>query len=161
MLFADIAFKNIKNKKNKLFNYRKLYVSLNYKVHTYSDATNIYFKSIVQILEIIIEAQNPSLNNILDCPIFTLNQILGQKVSDSKQSVVVDNIPLGECFLACFNMTGCNTFSYDDVSQRCQLYTGCGASCVLIVDSAVTTYVRDCVEGNTTSGIVEQKHYYH
>ena len=81
---------------------------------------------------------------ISDCPEFTLIQHVGQKVNGTPSSNEIHNITSGDCYLTCFNMTGCYTFSYDASKQLCQLYTGCGTSCALMNDSAVTTYVRNC-----------------
>ena len=86
---------------------------------------------------------------ILDCTDFTLNKHVGRKVDGTNPSDEMDGMTSGECFFACFDKPGCLTFSHDDGNQRCQLYTGCGASCVLIADSAIITYVRECAQQAT------------
>ena len=89
------------------------------------------------------------MNTISDCKEFSLIRHSGQKVSGTIPINEISNIVQDACFLACFNMTGCYTFSY--ASGLCQLYTGCGASCTLIADSSFTTYVRECSQPVTTT----------
>jgi len=87
---------------------------------------------------------------VSDCRDFILHEHVGTKVDGTAPIDQLDNVGRGECFLACFNKTGCYTFSYDVGNQRCDLYTGCGAFCVLIADSAMVTYVRECAEPSIT-----------
>jgi len=92
---------------------------------------------------------------ILDCKNFTINEHASLKVDGTEPSDVMYHMTSGECFFACFDKPGCYTFSYKSGDLRCQLYTGCGASCVLIADSAFTTYTRECAQetaGSLISG---------
>ena len=81
---------------------------------------------------------------ISDCSDFTLIQYVATKVDGIAAFYHISNVSSGECFFACFNSSGCYTFSYDAGNHNCRLYTGCGASCNLIEDNAFTTYVREC-----------------
>ena len=88
----------------------------------------------------------PVIINISDCTNFTLIKYAGRKVTGTAAHQSL-SVSLGECWLACFDIPGCKTLSY--ATNNCLLYTGCGDSCTLVTDTAYTTYVRDCVPGNT------------
>jgi len=91
------------------------------------------------------------MNLLSDCTEFSLIQHASRRVDGTRPINEICNIGRGECFFACFNMTGCYTFSYNATNQRCELYTGCGSSCILVADSSITTYVRQC--STATPGI--------
>jgi len=76
------------------------------------------------------------------------------KVGVTSPANEINDITSGECFFACFNMSGCYTFSYADENGPCLLYTGCGASCALITHSAFTTYVRECAATTITGSML-------
>jgi len=81
---------------------------------------------------------------ISDCSDFNLIQYVGKKIEGITAFNEISNVSSGECFFACFNTTGCYTFSYNNVEAHCQLYTCYGAPCVLEDENTFTTYVREC-----------------
>ena len=77
---------------------------------------------------------------------FNLTTHVSKKVDSQtgNNETLLTSISRFECFYACFNTAGCYTFSYDSGGSKCHLYTGCGTTCVLIDDSNIITYVREC-----------------
>jgi len=126
---------------------------------------NNYFKSLtrIQAIEVFISihiivylwSNIQHLKIISDCTTFTLFEHRNKKVNGTSAAIEIPNVLIGECYLACFNQTGCYTFSYNDNTQTCQLFTDCGSSCVLIDDGVFKTYVRQCgIKGRKLSGVV-------
>ena len=100
---------------------------------------------------------NASLQGTLfsDCVVFTLRRHLERMVNGISALEEIPNASAGDCFFACFNKTGCYTFSYNANTQYCALYPYCDASINLSYDSNVDTYVRECASP-TISGILFQ-----
>jgi len=83
-----------------------------------------------------------------DCPEFNLTQRTATKVAGITKIGEVENLPLGDCFVLCFNTSGCYTFSHNTNTGHCALYTGCGTTCAWSSDSNIDTYERVCLQTN-------------
>jgi len=94
------------------------------------------------------------MNTVSDCANFTLRMHSQTKVNGISALDEIPNVSSGECFFACFNNSGCFTFSYNISAQRCALYSRCDDSCVLSVDTDVETYVRECFPATITGMIL-------
>jgi len=84
-----------------------------------------------------------------ECPRFTLEKIVGFKVNDSvpiNKTFIANHI--GECFLSCFDRPDCLTFTFENITHNCKVYTACGTGCLSSVASGVTTYKRHCFTGS-------------